>query len=94
MGLNIYRRHEKQTLISGQKIERSAVAQLVMGSKVALVCLYLRVPQAAGQVKILIVLVKVILFPIDVNIFCDAGQVLISRYFEACGRVLDLGLKG
>ena len=39
-------------------------------------------PQAAGQVKILIVLVKITFFPIDVNIFCDAGQVLILRYFE------------
>ena len=35
----------------------------------------LRVPQAAGQLKILIFLVKIKLFPIYVIIFCDAGQV-------------------
>ena len=34
------------------------------GSKIVLVPLYLRVPQAAGQVKILILLVKIIFFPI------------------------------
>ena len=41
--------------------------------------LYLRVPQAAGQVKILIFLV----FSIYANNFCDAGQVTILRYFDA-----------
>ena len=45
------------------------------GSKIALFCLYLRVPQAAGQEKILIFLVKIVFFPIHANIFCDAGQV-------------------
>ena len=54
------------------------------GSKIALVRSYLRVPQAAGQVKILIFLVKIIFFPMYANIFSDAGQVPILRYFEAC----------
>ena len=53
------------------------------GSKIALLCSYLRVPQAAGQVKILIFLVKTF-FPMYANIFCDAGQVPILRYFQAC----------
>ena len=57
---------------------------ILQGSKIALVCSYLQVPQAAGQVKILIFLVKIKLFPIYANIFCDAGQVPILRYFEAC----------
>ena len=53
------------------------------GSKIALVRSYLQVPQAAGQVKILIFLVKIKTFPIYAIIFCDAGQVPILRYFEA-----------
>ena len=56
----------------------------MQGSKIALVRSYLRVPQAAGQVKILTFLVKIKFFPMYANIFCDAGQVPISRYFEAC----------
>ena len=56
----------------------------MQGSKIALVRLYLQVPQAAGQVKILIFLVKNKFFPIYANNFCDAGQVPILRYFEAC----------
>ena len=52
------------------------------GSKIALVRLYLRVPQAAGQVKILIFLVKINFSPIFANNFCDTGQVPILRYFE------------
>ena len=39
--------------------------------------------QAAGQVKILIFLVNFI-SPIYANNFCDAGQVPILKYFEAC----------
>ena len=54
------------------------------GSKIALVRSYLRVPQAAGQVKILIFLVKITFFLLYANKFCDAGQVPILRYFEAC----------
>ena len=54
------------------------------GSKIALVRSYLRVPQAAGQVKILIVLVKITFLFHRCQCFCDAGQVLILRYFEAC----------
>ena len=53
------------------------------GLKFALVCSYLQVSQAAGQVKTLIFLVKIIFFPIYANNFCDAGQVPILRYFEA-----------
>ena len=49
----------------------------------SLVPSYLRVPQAAGQVKILIFLVKITFFPLYANKFCDAGQVPILRYFEA-----------
>ena len=44
-------------------------------------------PQAVGQVKILIFLVKFNFFPIYANNFCDAGQVPILRYFEACMNV-------
>ena len=58
----------------------------IQGSKIAIVRSYLRVPQAAGQVKILIFLVKIKIFPMYANIFCDAGQVPILRYFEACHR--------
>ena len=58
--------------------------ELVQGSKIALVRSYLRVPQAAGQVKILIFLMEIKYFPIYANNFCNAGQVLILRYFEAC----------
>ena len=54
------------------------------GSKIALVRSYLRVPQASGQAKILIFLVKIKKIPIYANIFCDAGQVPILRYFKAC----------
>ena len=57
---------------------------LVQGSKITLVRSYLRVPQAAGQVKILLFLVKIKVFPMYVNIFCDAGQVPFLRYFKAC----------
>ena len=53
------------------------------GSKIALVRSYLRVPQAAGQVEILIFLVNIKIFPICATNFCDAGQVAIIRYFEA-----------
>ena len=51
------------------------------GSKIAFVRSYLRVSQDAGQVKILIFLVKINFFP---NTLCDAGQVPILRFFEAC----------
>ena len=44
--------------------------------------LVFRVHQAAGQVKMLIFLVKIIIFPMYTTIFCDAGQVPILRYFE------------
>ena len=46
--------------------------------------MYLRVPQAAGRVKNLEILVKIIFFPVYAKSFCDAGQVPILRYFEAC----------
>ena len=54
------------------------------GSKISLFHSYLRVPQAVGQVKILIFSVKIIFIPMYANIFRDAGQVPILRYFEAC----------
>ena len=54
------------------------------GSKISLFRSYLRVPQAVGQVKILIFSVKIIFIPMYANIFRDAGQVPILRYFEAC----------
>ena len=54
------------------------------GSKIALVRSYLQVPQAAGQVKILIFPVKIKFFLIYANNFCDAGQVPILRYFGTC----------
>ena len=53
------------------------------GSKIALVHSYLGVPQAAGQVEILIFLMKIYNFSIYANNFCDAGQVPILRNFEA-----------
>ena len=53
------------------------------GWKIALIRSYLQVPQAAGQVKIFIFLMKIKYFPIYANNFCGAGQVLILRYFEA-----------
>ena len=44
----------------------------------ALIRSYLRVLyQAAGQVEILIFLVKIDFFPMYANIFCDAGQAQI-----------------
>ena len=57
---------------------------LGQGSKIPLVRSYLRVAQAAGQVKILVFIVKIKFFPMYANIFCEAGQVPILRYFEAC----------
>ena len=56
----------------------------LQGSKKALVHLHLRVPQAVGQVKILIFLVKIKFFQLYANNFCDAGQVPIFKYFDAC----------
>ena len=65
-------------------INRQFLIMVTQGSKIALVRSYLRVPQAAGQVKILIFLLKIKNFPIYVNNFYHAGQVPILRYFEAC----------
>ena len=48
------------------------------GSKIALVRSYLRVPQAAGQVKILIFLVKINFFPIMPMVFVMKGKCLLS----------------
>ena len=55
---------------------------IVQGSKIALVRSHLQVPQAAGQVKILIFLLKIKFPPppIYANNFCHAGQV--SAYFQ------------
>ena len=49
--------------------------RLLQGSKIALVRSYLRVPQAVGQVNILIFLVKINFSPYMPIVFCDAGQV-------------------
>ena len=55
------------------------------GSKNPLVRSYLRVPQAAGQVKFwMIPNVNQYFIHIYANNFCDAGQVPILRYFKAC----------
>ena len=57
----------------------------MQGLKIAFLCSYLQVSHAAGQVKDLIFLMKTTFFPyIYDNNFCDAGQVHILRYFEAC----------
>ena len=65
-------------------LNKSAWRVLEQGSKIAIVRSYLRVTQVAGQVIILIFLVKIKFFPIYANRFCDAGQVPIFRYFKAC----------
>ena len=77
------------------KFESNYKAQInlcmcAQGSKIALVRSYLRVPQAARQVKILMFLVKIKFFPIYANIFSDSGQVPILRYFEAWCSLLSL----
>ena len=55
---------------------------------------YLRVPQAVGQVKILIFSVKIIFIPMYANSFRDAGQVpikifrgLYRRFCQGGGRL-------
>ena len=63
---------------------RDIYRTLNQGSKISLVRSYLRVPQAVGQVNILIFLVKIILISMYAKIFRHAGQVPILRYFEAC----------
>ena len=50
----------------------------LQGSKISLVRSYLRVPQAAGQVKILIFLVKIKLFPYMPIVFVMQGKCLFS----------------
>ena len=64
-------------------MRKGILIQRTQASKIALIHSYLRVPQAAGQVKILIFFVKIKFFPIYSNNFCDAGQLPILRYFEA-----------
>ena len=62
--------------ISFALVFSSSVQSLLprQGSKISLVRSYLRVPQAAGQVKILIFLVKINLFPMYTNIFVMQGK--------------------
>ena len=48
-----------------------------------LICSYLRVPQAAGQVEIWMIFN----FFLYANNFCDAGHVPILRYFKVCSRL-------
>ena len=50
----------------------------VQGSKIALVRSYLRVPKAAGQVKILKFLVKIKFYPYMPIIFVMQGKCLFS----------------
>ena len=50
----------------------------MQGSKIALVRSYLRVPQAAGQVKILIFLVEVNFFPCTAIFFVMQGKCLFQ----------------
>ena len=67
------------------KLEKNSNCIFInQGSKIALVRSYLRVPQAAGQVKILRFLVNIEFSPYMPIVFCDAGQVPIFRYFETC----------
>ena len=47
-----------------------------LGPIIALACSYLRVPQAAGQVEILIFLVKIFSFPYLPMIFVMQGKCL------------------
>ena len=74
------------TLFPGQAVKQYFLhlLLLVQGSKISHVRSYLRVPQAVGQVKILIFLVKIIFISMYAKIFRHAGQVPILRYFEAC----------
>ena len=63
------------------------------GSKIALVRLYLRVPQAAGRVKNLIFLVKIKFSPYMPTIFVMQGKCLfsdISRPDECTAKTLIL----
>ena len=53
-------------------------SQFCQGSKIALVRSYLRVPRAAGQVKILIFLVKIKFSPYMPIIFLMQGKCLFS----------------
>ena len=69
------------------EIQCSPFITLCSESIGALIRSYLRVPQAAGEEKILIFLVKIDFFPLFpryANNFYDVGQVPILRYFETC----------
>ena len=55
---------------------RQEISNNVQGSKISLVRSYLRVPQAAGQVKILIFLVKTDFYPYMPIIFVMQGKCL------------------
>ena len=56
----------------------SSIAIILMGKR-ELIAL----PQAAGQVKILIFQLKLKFFLMYANMFCDAGQMPILRHFKA-----------
>ena len=65
------------------------------GLENTLVHLYLRVPQAAGHGKrIFWYFWCKCLFSIYANNFCDAGQLPILRYFEACRERKQSGADG
>ena len=54
------------------------------GSKIALIHSYLRVPHAGCRAsENFDIFSENNIFPMDANIFCDAGQVHILRYFRA-----------
>ena len=72
----------KSTLTLEPKFHWIFFGYVRQGSKIALARSYLRVPQAAGQVENLIILVKLIFSHVCQYLFCDAGQVPILRYFE------------
>ena len=58
--------HQKRSPVSEKSMLTQSFGESLahlQGSKIALVRSYLRVPQAAGQVKILIFLVKINFFP-------------------------------
>ena len=65
---------------------------LFQGSKITLICSYFRVPQAAGQVKILIFLVKIIFSPYVPIIFVMQDKCLFKifrgLYFQTCDGIL------
>ena len=71
------------------------VSEKTQGSKIALVRSYLRVPQGAGRVKILIFLVKIIFSPYMPIVFVMQGKCLFSDISrpETMFIIILMGLK-